>query len=187
MQLDFVQELTEARLYKNADTLAGKSIEELARSAYLMVLILELMRVDDTYNTWIRNYTRDTNNYGQFEKMRPGATDLHNLFAILATQSEYKDKITLNAGISLPILQSKRWLKTIENKDYNLRDSSEYVLKLESFLKIPNGRLKDFRRDVLSAVKGSKTDQRRIHTELRNYIDNLGIRTDLYMYFRNRT
>ena len=42
--LDFINEISESRIYRNADGLKGKTAEDIARIAFLTVMMLEVLR-----------------------------------------------------------------------------------------------------------------------------------------------
>ena len=180
---DFIQEIKEARIYKNGDTLKGKTAEEIANSIFLMIMMLEILRnIDEDY---AKKYAIQTLGYENFTAMRNNASDLHNLLAVLNNQDDYSEKIETNSKISVPALQIRRYLRDIEN---NLKDMSldrQLFLKLEQFLGIKNSSFKQIRRNVADWRLNSDTEKTLIRRNIKNYLNNYNQQTDILIYFRN--
>lgn len=179
--LDLIQELVEARLYRNADTLKGKTIDEIARNTYLMVLMLEILRYEDP--DFAKKYARDTLAYENFDVMRAGGTDLHNLLAVIQDQNRY-DKVTSNPNISLPVLQMKRYLNSLTSTSADKGWNRSFLLKLEGFFKISNSGIKSARRSVLFWNDNSANEKASVRHDIKNYLLNSGQYTDLLIQFK---
>ena len=89
--LPFITELTEARMFYDGKDLKGRSAEDIAGLAYLIIMLLQIIRYD--YPSQAKSYASDTARYKQYETMHYSATDLSNLLAVLNNQENYDDKI----------------------------------------------------------------------------------------------
>lgn len=179
--LDLLQELVEARLYRNASTLAGKSADEIAKNAFIMVLMLEILRHEDP--DFAKKYARDTMAYENFDVMRVGATDLHNLFAILNDQSRYQ-KITSNPNISVPVLQLKRYLNAFGSGHKDKGLDRAFLLKLEQFFKVTNSAVKSARRSIGDWNENSESEKSTIRHDIKNHLQSAGQYSDLFLRFK---
>jgi hypothetical protein len=180
--LDFIQELNEARLYRGASTLEGRSAEELAKITYMMIMMLEILRTEDP--TFVKKYVEDTLGYENFESMRSTATDLHNLLAVLNKQDKYADRIRVNHNISVPVLQLKRYLRdiTANQKDRGL--DRTLFMKLENFFKISDSQVKQTRRFVGDWADVSPNEKATVRKQIKNFLQAYGQQNDLLIQFK---
>lgn len=87
-KLPFLQELTEARLFTDATTIKGKSVEDIASIVYLMIMMLEIIR--HTNHDYAVDYASKTMVYNTYENLHYSGTDLGNLLAVLNNQDTFK-------------------------------------------------------------------------------------------------
>ncbi len=185
MKLEFVNELTEARMYKGEDTLKGKDVNDLATAAYLMLLMVEVLRSDDS--DYVKDYAAKTIQYENFSALRSSATDLHNLLAVINNQNDYEESIKLNPNVSVPVLQLRRYLRDISAGKKQLGLDKELFLTLERFLGIKDSALKHIRRTVTDWQQSSKMERSSIRKQLKNFTPIAATQSDLLIYFRNLT
>lgn len=183
MKFEFIQELTEARMYRGTSTLSGKSAEELAQIVYAMILMLELVRYEDPGQA--KNYAKSTITYDLFKTMRNGASDLYNLLAVLNNQDDYAERIRANHYISVPVLQLKKYFRDIENSNYRSGEVRPFMLKLETYLNINESWMKQARRAILYWNQ-TTTDNEKEKTvrNLKRFFQAYSYNNDLYVYFR---
>lgn len=179
--MDFIQELTEARLYRNSSTLDGKPAAELAKIAYIMFLVIEILRHED--KKYAVQYVKDTMYYDEFKHMRGSATDFHNVLSVLNNQEDYP--IQPDAQISVPLLQVKRYFRNIENNKVEAGLDRDLLIKLEHYLKISDTQLKHIRRTVAFWTSASNNEKFTVSKELKNLLNSLGHQSDISVYFRN--
>jgi hypothetical protein len=182
MMLDFIQELNEARLYRGTDTLKGKTADDLSKVAFLMIMMLEILRHED--KSYASTYVHDTISYENFESMRSSASDLHNLLAVLNHQEKYEEKIKTNLSISVPVLQIKRYLRDIENHRFDHGQDRSFFLKLEDFLKISDSKVKSIRRVVGDWKDNSHGEKDIIRHQIKNLIQASGQQSDILQKFK---
>jgi hypothetical protein len=146
-KLPFLQELAEARMYKNRDTLQGKTAEELAKGMFLMIMMLEILRKEDS--SFAKRYSINTQWNQDFRSLRLQASDLHNIITVLSNQDQFADKIAVNKAISPPILQLKHYFRDIENDRKDRGWDRAFFKKLEEFLKINDSACREDRKSVV--------------------------------------
>jgi hypothetical protein len=184
IKLPFLQELTEARMYRGRDTLQGKTAEELARVAYLMLMMLEILRTED--NSFAKNYSLNTLGSANFVGLRTGSSDLHNILAVLNNQNDYADRIIVNAAISVPTLQIRRYLRDIENDRKQIGIDRAFLKKLDDFFKISDSSLKEIRRVAADWNYASPTEKGTIRRQIKNALQSTNHQNDLLIHFRTK-
>lgn len=184
MNLEFLEELNEARLFRGADTLKGKSAKDLAKIAYLMILMLEVLRRRD--ESWAKKYASDTMGYDNFNTMRNYATDLHNLLAVLGHQDKYEGKISVDSKISVPTLQLKRYLRDIQDGRTDRSQDRSLFKKLEDYFKISDSNLKQYRRVVGDWGLSSSDERNSILHRMRATMQSYGQYSDISRHFTDK-
>lgn len=180
--LDLIQELVEARLYRGTSTLEGKTAEEIAKISFLMIMMLEILRFEDS--KLVSKYVADTLQYEQFDSMRSSASDLHNLLAVLNNQDKYKERIKVNHNISVPVLQLRRYLRDISANSKDRSLDRTFFTKLENFFKITDSNFKQIRRYVGDWHLVSDNEKNKIRKQIKNFLQNYGQQNDLLIDFK---
>jgi len=180
----FLQELTEARMYRNTTTLSGKKATELAKVAFLMFMMLEILRHED--KSFAKRYSLDSIGYDSFGSLKGSATDLHNVLSVLANQSKYADKITTDLSIAVPILQIRKYLRDIENDRKDKGWDRAFFKTLSEFLKITDADLKEMRIWVGDWLQASATEKRKLRLQIKNLLQATNHQNDLLVHFRTK-
>jgi hypothetical protein len=180
----FLQELTEARMYRNTTTLSGKKATELAKVAFLMFMMLEILRHED--KSFAKRYSLDSMWYDNFASLKSSSTDLHNVLSVLANQSKYADKITTNLSIAVPILQIRKYLRDIENDRKDKGWDRAFFKTLSEFLKITDSDLKEMRIWVGDWLQASATEKRKLRLQIKNLLQATNHQNDLLVHFRTK-
>lgn len=184
MDLEFIQELTEARLYRSRDTLKGKTAEELAKTTFLMIMMIEILRSEES--AWTKNYVINTRWNEDFKAMLMQASDLHNLITILNNQEKFQDKITIDKTISPPIFMLKTYFRNIENGRKEHGWDRGFFKKLEEFLKIKDSSLREIRRAVADWNLNSDSEKRTVRHQIKNILMPTNQQNDLVLYFKDK-
>lgn len=181
----FLQELVESRLYKGSNaTLDGRTAEEIARATYLCLMMLEILRYEDAH--YAKDYATKTIQY-DFDKVRSYATDLHNLIAILNHQDEHK-KIKSNKNISVPALQTRRWMRDIANSNKDNSLDNQLFYKLDNFLKINEGNYRTVRRTVSYWHESTPQERKSAVDYIKQAMARLNnLQPDIAVYFKNKS
>lgn len=180
--MPFLDELTEARMYRYTNTMKGKSIDELAEVAFMMILLLELMRKEDPSQA--RRYAMHTTFYDNIEHIKQSSSDLHNLLSIIHNQEEHVNRITPNPNISVPMLTTKKYFRDLENNNYRRGEVRPYIQKLEQYFGIRNSDIKSIRRIVLYWDLASPNQQETTKKRIRNYFQKYSYNNDMYVAYR---
>lgn len=179
---EFIEELTEARMYKGRDTLHGKTAAELAKVAYLMFMMLEILRTEDA--EFAKKYVKETNWAENFSAMRTNLSDLHNLLAVLNNQDKFSDKITVDHSIAVPTLQIRRYMRDIEDNRKQRGLDRSFFKSLEDFLKIGDSQCKEARRAVADWHAAGDTEKGTIRRLIKNVLQPTNQQNDLLTQFR---
>jgi hypothetical protein len=184
IKLPFLQELVEARMYRNASTLSGKTAKELARVAYLMFMMLEILRHED--KQFAKRYSVETMWYDNFASMKSTASDLHNVLAVLSNQDKYAGKIKTDATIAVPILQIRKYLRDIENDRKEKGVDRALFKTLSEFLKVSDSDLRELRMYVADWDQTSITEKRKLRLQIKNLLQATNHQNDLLIQFRTK-
>ena len=178
-----MQELVEARVYRNGDSVKGKKAEEIAEVVFLMIMLLEVIRYIDYGRA--KQYAYQTLQFGDFKSMRQASTDMGNLLSVLSNQDKYDDKeIDSNYNIAIPELNLKRYLKDLL---YNVKHHDQdraFLLKLEEYLKV--SKYKTIRRIIMDWEKATVAEQKATINVLRREFNAKSLNCDIYQYFRQK-
>ena len=185
MQLEFIQELTEARMFRGRETLANKTIGDLSKIVFLSLLIVEIMRT--LKPAAAKKYGLETLSYENFKTMRNNATDLHNLLAVINNQTDYAGRIQPDASVSIPALQIRRYLRDLEYDRKEKAVDRQFFYKLESFLKINSSEYKDLRRSVVDWEMNSAVEKRTIMRTIKQELNKLALQLDILQQFKSLT
>jgi len=185
MKLEFIDHLTEARMFRDTKDIKGKSADEIASIVYLMIMMIEILR--HTNPSWVANYASQTTNYNPYENIHYAGTDLANLLAILIHQDTFSGTIKINGSISLPIFQVQRYLNAVKSQSKTSHnDDASFFWRLEEYLHLySNGALRILRRDVGIWKELSWADKNRIILILRREMDRHSSNTDIYLWFKS--
>lgn len=183
MELSFIQELTEARLFKYRDRIQDKTVQELAKTYYLMMIVLHIMRYEDFH--WAKEYVNKTLQYNDFTGFRMSATDLHNLMVVLSNQGDFEFKTGSEADISLPLLGIKRFMRDIQyhRQEHYILDNHLF-LDLEAALQLHDSQLRAMRRMVMYWHTSTKQQRKTMAQKIYHQLYQLGPTNDMIQAFR---
>ena len=155
MELTLIdQELSESKLYRHSRKFGALTGEEIANLVYLQTMSVYMLKMQQDTDHLAKGYAKHTTQYGTYALFRSHATDLYTLcYAVLHPDS---DRIELKNTIS-----SKKFRQIA---DGSLQDSrlNTYMFRLESQLKISNGRYKQWRRYIVNWPNVTKKAQYKI-------------------------
>ena len=162
--MNFLTELTEARLFRYEGNLGNKTARELGEMLFMSILCLEMLRYLN--EPAARAYASQTLRFNEFDKMRPSTTDLANLIAVLANQDDYRDRIDVDASVSPPVLQIRRYLRNMTQRLETHAYDRSLLLGAEGSLKISDSDLRQIRRIVGDWGRADKTQQNLAYRQL---------------------
>jgi len=138
-------ELTEAKYIRSPSDTVGRSDSSIAESFYDHLLMLQQMRFENP--AWAKRYAQDTLRYMDFTNVRSGATDLHNLAAILNNPGKFSDKMGADfSNIRFDELGFKRYLRNIVNNHYDASQDRSFLMNMQRNLGISNSVISAMRR-----------------------------------------
>ncbi len=182
--LPFIQELTEARMFTNKETLHNMSAEEIGEIVYLIFMLVEVIRWN--HNSKAESYAQQTTAYYPYSSIEYSGTDLGNLLAVLNNQGKFKDFIKMDGGVSMPLFLTTRYLKAVkDNSDATKSEDQRFFWKLEDYLKVyRNPTLRQLRRDIGNWTSLKQGDKIRVIQLLRRELDKKASNIDLYLWFK---
>jgi len=149
-------EIAEARLYRTTRNLNDIDGRDAANLLYLNTLSLYMMHKDDKQYDYSRSYAGQTIKYGNYKMFKSHSTDLYLLANIVSNPDVKTFRLKNN-------MDSKRFLRKLKFEDrkhfFFIRNistdkvqdklASPYLFRLESQLKIKDGRYKQWRRLIM--------------------------------------
>jgi hypothetical protein len=176
--LEFIQSLTEARLYRYDQDFSSKSASDIALTVYAMFLMLEVMRRYDS--DFAIKYAKDTFTYGDFSSVRSYATDLHNLLAGLDQKLPRSDVF-----LTIPEFGIKRHLREIMYGQRTIQLTRQFYLQLEQDLAIQNSALKSVRRNIVDYINLSQAEYLDSAERLHRLLLSLAPYADLHWRYKS--
>lgn len=181
--LPFITELTEARMFYDGKDLKGRSAEDIAGLAYLIIMLLQIIRYD--YPSQAKSYASDTARYKQYETMHYSATDLSNLLAVLNNQENFDDKIKANTSISIPLFAINRYIDDVRSGSIDRNSDASFFYRLEDFLRLYHHSVfRKLRRDVGDWSNLTQSNKTQVINLIRREFDSKGSSIDLYLWFK---
>jgi len=146
MAFEFLQELSEARLFRNPARMGELYTSELADNFFNAVMALQILQKTDPRAA--QKYAKATLASGSIDGWRSSGSDLHNMAFILKNQDRYEGRITKDRTVTLPYLGFMQYLRNMaqgrDDKQYN----RQFLLKLQNMLHVQNPALRSARRTV---------------------------------------
>ena len=146
MAFEFLQELSEARLFRNPTRMAELYTSELADNFFQAVMALQILQETDPKAA--QRYARATVSSGGLDGWRSSGSDLHNMAFILKNQDRYEGRLTKDRHVTLPYLGFMQYLRNMANGSDNPQYNRQFLLKLQNQLGIQNAALRSARRTV---------------------------------------
>ena len=144
MAFEFIQkELFEARYIKNASNATGRDMSDIGESFFEQILMLQQMRNENP--AFAKKYAQETLKYMNFNGIKPGATDLHNLASIINNPSKYPG-VTSSGNVNFDELGFKRYLRDIAQGRSNTATDRSFLMRQQKNLGIGSSFLKQARR-----------------------------------------
>ena len=138
MNAPFLKYVVEGRVVRRPGDLQRYTFQEICEKIYLSFLSISLLKNFSQTANWVKSYSRETITYGDFDRVRYSANDLHNMLAVVdgdtAITQKLSDKnaaMALRQRISVPTLAVKRYLRML-NSDYEFLASLERALQIKS-------------------------------------------------------
>ena len=170
MQLDFIEELYEARMTRNSSDVLKLTYNDCCERLYLSLLVLELLRKYPRYVPIAMAYAKKTHDTS-YRRFQIHGTDLHNFIYFANGDDEALSKLKdpdsarlVARRTSVPLNGLNRYLTTLGNGQASR--TSETFIGLESALRISNADYKSIRRSLMSFQSLTTMDKKRLATRL---------------------
>jgi len=170
--MDFIREIQEARMTRTESNTRRYSYRDCCERAYLILLILELMRKFPNYSRAASGYARSTSRFTGYDIFRASASDLYNFiyFAVgddsaMEKLKDSKDAKRVRSNTQVPLMAINRFLSKIAAGNEPTA-ASEMFIKLEAQFRINSSNYKKIRRTVTNLDRASARDIREAVTKL---------------------
>ena len=148
MLTPFLQYVAEGRVVRRQSDLQRYTFQEICEKIYLSFLTLSLLKNFTRTKNFVRTYANQTLAYGEFDRVRTTANDLHNMLAIVAGDPAIVQKLAnknaamaLRQRLSIPVLAIRSYLRAFSS-DY------KFLTQLEKALNITDMDYKNLRRAI---------------------------------------
>jgi len=171
--MEFLAELHEARMTRNADNQRVLSYTDCCERLYLTMLVLQLLRQFPQFAPSAHGYAKKTIDKDNYKHFRAYNTDLYN-FAYFVTGDEdainkLKDSASAMArrkNTTLPLMNFNRYLTNLSTGKASTLDDQQVFSRIETALSITNQDYKDIRRYLFNLNKLSTADKKQVVTRL---------------------
>lgn len=179
MKLEFLDSLTESRMFKNSRDFSSMSNRTLANISMISIIMFTVYR----QNSFVKNYLDNTIGFGDFDFVRSSNTDLANVIAVMKNFKDFKILIA-NDGISFPILQFKSFARGIINESLSEADYRRYLYAFEGFLKINDSVIKNARRFAYDWEELDKVQRDAMQRYFISYLNSNAYTMDLTVWYK---
>lgn len=157
MAFEFLTELYEARMTKNSDNQQKLTYADCKERAYLILLMLQVMRYYPKHREEAAKYAYKTVIHREYRRFRIEGTDLYNLFYFITGDDAALDKLKDPEAAKqdrkrtyLSIGRLNGYLRSIGNKNSPVSRDYEILSLLERELEIRNNDYKELRRRLVT-------------------------------------
>jgi len=159
------EELYEARYIRSARDSVGRDMHEIGETFYEQLLMLQQMRYENP--AFAKKYANDTLKHMNFNSVKAGATDLHNLTSIINNPSKYPG-VTSGGKVHVDELAFKRYLRSIAQGKPATGMDRQFLLQQQKNLGIKNSFLKGARRLSGDYGRTTKSERQLLSTRMIN-------------------
>jgi len=145
MSFDFLKDLSEARVFRNATKLPEVSVGTIGENFFNSAMALQIMAYE---NPKAAQRYAQTTLAGGLDGWRSSGSDMNNMAQILMNPDRYSDRINYDQRVSFPKLQFKNWLNGIAKNKPDPSYDRRFFLALQRQLGVKNPGLLSARRVV---------------------------------------
>lgn len=178
MSFEFIQELSEARLFRNPAKMGEVFTSELADNFFNAVLALQTLKQTDPKAA--QKYAQQTLQSGSVDGWRSSGSDLHNMAFMLKNQDRYEGRMTKDRHVTMPNLMFVGWLRNMAAGRDDKRYDRTFLLRLQKELAVQSPGLRAARR-LIADWDHALNDERklaatRVHQGMRHNMQS----SDMY-------
>lgn len=173
MAFEFLHDIQEARMTRNSNNQRMLSYTDCKERAYLILLMMQVMRHYRSHRDTSAKYAYKTVMYRDYTRHRVDSSDLYNLFYFITGDEQALSKLKNPEDAAK---ERKKTLIGVGNLNGYLRDMSknttpnksdtEKLFKLETELKIATADYRTLRRRVASFATDTQADRQQTVTRL---------------------
>ena len=170
--MEFIKNLEEARLTRNSDNLKSLTYTDCCERAFLILLILEIMKNYSGYRSMATRYANKTLEKSDYSQFRAFNTDLYNFVHFIIGDESALEKLKdpksaklMRDKVTLPVFLLNRYLRSLDNSGI-VQNTAQFFIKIETALKITNSDYKAIRRNVVNYNSLSVRDKKTTVTKL---------------------
>jgi|TARA_B110000503_G_C7077948_1_gene383797 hypothetical protein len=171
--MDFIQELQEARMTRNADNQRRLTYNDCKERSFLILLMIYAMRYYKNHRGVVGAYTYKTVMYREYTRFRIDGTDLYNMFYFItgddAAINKLKDPESAKVERSKTLISVGKLNGFLRSTaDSKLLDSNDYLAltTLEKELSIKNPDYKSIRRRLSTFSTDTQEERKTTITRL---------------------
>lgn len=169
--MDFLKDLHEARMTRNATNQKVLTYTDCCERLYLSLMTLELLRKFPKYAPKVQAYAQKTSGYESYKYFRMNGTDLYNFIYFVIGDEEAINKLKdpgaaqrMRAKTTLPVMAVNRYISQL--KSGMATKPAELFIKVESSLNIVNSDYKEVRRGLTNFGSLSTKDKKIVVSRL---------------------
>lgn len=107
----FLEELSEARMYRRLSLIKGESVDSLASKLFSHLLALRVIIHEDPDAGL--GYLNEIMKFPMFKEFKVSQPDMYNLIVICLNQYDYADKVFNNWDIKIPEMRLRRIMRAL--------------------------------------------------------------------------
>jgi len=169
--MDFIKDLAEARLTKDAQDQKNLTYADCCEKFYLIMLTLEMMRQFPTSTQFVRQYCRSSSSQN-YRNFRISGTDLYNLIYFIEGDDYALAKLMnpdaakrSQASYAFPLNDVTRYLQRVATGNAPIL-TQQLFIHIENGLYITNKNYKEIRRYLATFDKISNRERKQVVTKL---------------------
>lgn len=171
--MDFIKDLQEARMTRNSDNQRMLTYTDCKERAYLIILMLQLMRHYKSHRNAAAAYAYKTVMYREYTRFRVDGSDLYNLFYFITGDDLALDKLKdadaakeLRKHTHISVGKLNGYLRSLGASNGPSDADIVAIFQLEQELKISNNHYKEIRRRLGDYSTASERERKETVTRL---------------------
>lgn len=181
MAFEFLEELNEARLYRNLKDVKQVPVSRLADNFFTAVLAISLMRLLNAKAA--QRYAAYTIQIGNVDKWRITDSDLHNLAYMLMHQGDFP-RIIKDRFATVPKLQFTQWLRNISHDKIDREYDRRFLLRLQKDMAIHDPTLRTCRRIIADWELSSPEEKKMAAGKVYQHLQHEMLQADLFILYQ---
>lgn len=173
MAFEFLNDLTEARMTRNSNNQRMLTYTDCKERAYLIILMMQVMRHYRSYRDTVGHYAHKTVMYREYNRLRVDGSDLYNLFYFITGDRDALNKLkdpgsaeVERRRVLISVGNLNGYLRRMKRMDKPSSADDKDLFQLERELGIVNPDYKTLRRRISSYSTDSAKERQTTITRL---------------------